>query len=87
MGVETIEEDLELVIHETCKRVRRRKNGPSADMLSGIAKMANALRQLIQARKGTRGSNDEDNKYLYGDPDYMEKMSAMTRHDPDDDPN
>ena len=53
-------QDLEATIHEVTLRIRKRKNGPSADAMTALAKLVNSLRQLKDASKKLKNTEAEE---------------------------
>lgn len=76
MGADEVIKDIESTIYEIGKRIKKRKNGPGSDVITGLAKLTNSytkLRQEIRMSNNERLSGAEG----YGELGAYERMAGL----------
>ena len=77
MGADEVIKDLESTIYEIAKRIKKRKNGPGADVISGLAKLTNSYTKLRQEIRMSDNNERLSGAEGYGDPSEYERMKRQ----------
>lgn len=77
MAISRTIKDVEATLKEITSRLRARKNGPSPDMLTGLSKVLNSYRKLVEIKQGgppKAHRMSEEEKLEEGDWQHIEAL-------------